>query len=88
MFDVKWIRDNSDIFYKSIERRGLKIDIKQIIKIYNQYTSVLTELQQVQMERNKVSKLIGIKKGKGEKSENLHKKVIDIKDKISFLSIL
>ena len=37
------------------------------------------------MERNKVSKLIGIKKVKGEKSENLHKKVIDIKDKISFL---
>ena len=53
MFDVKWIRDNSDIFYESIERRGLKIDIKQILKIYNQYTSVLTELQQVQMERNK-----------------------------------
>ena len=54
MFDVKWIRDNSDFFYESIERRGLKIDIKQILKIYNQYTSVLTELQQVQMERNKV----------------------------------
>ena len=85
MFDVKWIRDNSDFFYESIERRGLKIDIKQILKIYNQYTSVLTELQQVQMERNKVSKLIGIKKGKGEKSEDLHKKVINIKDKISFL---
>ena len=87
MLDIKWIRENPKKFTESLKRRGLKVDIDGLIKIYNEYTSVLTNLQNIQMERNKASKTIGMKKSKGEDSKDIYKKVTQFKNELSSLQI-
>ena len=87
MLDIKWIRENPKKFTESLKRRGLKVDIDGLIKIYNEYTSVLTNLQNIQMERNKASKTIGMKKNKGEDSKDIYKKVTQFKNELSSLQI-
>ena len=87
MLDIKWIRENPKKFTESLKRRGLKVDIVGLIKIYNEYTSVLTNLQNIQMERNKASKIIGMKKSKGEDSKDIYKKVTQFKNELSSLQI-
>ena len=87
MLDIKWIRENPKKFTESLKRRGLKVDIVGLIKIYNEYTSVLTNLQNIQMERNKASKIIGMKKRKGEDSKDIYKKVTQFKNELSSLQI-
>ena len=87
MLDIKWIRENPKKFTESLKRRGLKVDIDGLIKIYNEYTSVLTNLQNIQMERNKASKIIGMKKSKGEDSKDIYKKVTQFKNELSSLQI-
>ena len=62
MFDAKFIRDNPEVFDKSLKRRGFNVNVDQILDYYKDYTLALTSLQKLQMDRNQISKDIGIKK--------------------------
>ena len=66
MFDIKWIRDNADKFDKAMARRGLGPQAQTLIDLDAKRRDVQTKAQDIQSERNKLSKEIGAAKGRGE----------------------
>ena len=66
MHDVKWIKDNIDLFDKAMERLGIDSISLEVTSLYQEYVILLSKLQTLQNERNNSSKTIGIKKSKGE----------------------
>lgn len=83
MHDIKWIKDNINIFDKAMEKRGIASISKSVVKLYDEYVDLIAKLQNFQNERNTLSKNIGIKKSKGEDASDEIKGVSDIKLSIS-----
>ena len=72
MFDIKWIRDNPDVFDAGLKRRGIAPggDVKfsaDLIALDEKRREVVTRLQEAQARRNAASKEIG--KAKAAKDE-------------------
>lgn len=65
MFDIKWIRDNPAQFDAGMARRGLEAQAEKLIALDTERRNILTRAQEVQAERNKLSKEIGIAKREG-----------------------
>ena len=84
MFDLKWIRENPLTLDESLKRRGLKAVSDDILKIDTERRLVQTNLQEMQNQRNEVSKQIGAKVGIGsvDEVEDLKIKVIKLKESI------
>ncbi|WP_289036366.1 serine--tRNA ligase [uncultured Roseibium sp.] len=59
MFDIKWIRDNSEAFDKALARRGHKASAENLIALDEARRSHVTKLQEAQERRNAASKEIG-----------------------------
>lgn len=83
MHDIKWIKDNINIFDKAMEKKGIASISKSVVKLYDEYVDLIAKLQNFQNERNTLSKTIGIKKSKGEDASDEIKGVSDIKLSIS-----
>ncbi len=66
MFDLKWIRENSEAFDKGLARRGLEPLSRQILKIDQERRDHLQALQEAQSKRNAASKEIGKAKASGD----------------------
>jgi seryl-tRNA synthetase len=72
VFDIKWIRDNPDVFDAGLKRRGIAPggDVKfsaDLIALDEKRREVVTRLQEAQARRNAASKEIG--KAKATKDE-------------------
>lgn len=84
MFDIKWIRDHPEQFDAGLERRGLKPQSKDVLKLDEERRQHLTTLQDLQQRRNAASKEIG--KAKAAKDEaaaqKLMSEVAEIKTKV------
>jgi len=65
MFDIKWIRDNPAQFDAGMARRGLDAQAEKLIALDTERRDILTRAQEVQAERNKLSKEIGLAKREG-----------------------
>ena len=87
MHDIQKIRDNPEKFAELQKRRGVKIDVEEIIILDSSKRTQMTKLQNLQNERNELSKQIGLKKGKDKsgKADELIDKVHALKDQISQL---
>ena len=85
MHDIQKIRDNPKKFAELQKRRGVKIDVEEIITLDSSKRTEMTKLQNLQNERNELSKQIGLQKGKDKsgKANELINKVHDLKDQIS-----
>ncbi len=79
MFDIKWIRDNPDDFDRGMARRRLPPQAKALLALDAKRRDALTRAQEIQAERNKLSKAIGAAKAKGEDAADLLAKVADSK---------
>ena len=66
MLDMKWIRENPEIFDKGLARRGRQPLSRQVIALDSSLRALKTRLQEAQAERNARSKEIGIAKSRGE----------------------
>ncbi len=66
MLDIKWIRENPEIFDKGLARRGRQPLSRQVIGLDSSLRALKTRLQEAQAERNTRSKEIGIAKSRGE----------------------
>ena len=84
MHDIQKIRDNPEEFVELQLRRGVEVDVDQIINLDTSKRSQMTKLQNLQNERNDLSQQIGLQKGKYKKGmeDELINKVRNIKDKI------
>jgi seryl-tRNA synthetase len=85
MYDIKWIKDNVHIFDKGMEKRGIPSVSKNVLELHDVYVNLLSNLQDIQNERNNASKNIGIKKSKGEDVSEEINKVSELKKNISSL---
>ncbi len=79
MFDVKWIRDNPDAFDAGLDRRGLAPLSARLIELDAARRAAQGAAQEIQSERNALSKQIGAAKGKGEDAGDLIARVSELK---------
>ena len=82
MYDIKWIRENADIFDRGRARRGLEPLSTQLLAFDDSRRAAIGELQKAQERRNAASKEIGaaMKAGDSAKAEALKAEVATIKE--------
>ena len=80
MFDIKWIRENPDAFDAGLARRGLPGAAEGLLELDKKRRAAETRAQEIQTERNALSKQIGIAKSKGEDASDILAKVSESKD--------
>jgi len=80
MFDIKWIRDNPDEFDAGMARRGLDPQSPAILALDAARRDAQTRAQELQTERNSLSKQIGMLKSKGEDASDVMAQVSQSKD--------
>ncbi|HWM82566.1 MAG TPA: serine--tRNA ligase [Pseudolabrys sp.] len=67
MHDIRFIRDNPEVFDRGLARRGLTPLAQHLLKLDEQRRALITQLEQAQARRNAASKEIGeAKKNKDE----------------------
>ncbi|MBT4220286.1 MAG: serine--tRNA ligase, partial [Rhodospirillaceae bacterium] len=71
MFDIKWIRDNAEAFDAGLARRKLDGMSAGLIELDKTRRDAETRAQEIQAERNKLSKQIGVAKASGEDASEI-----------------
>jgi seryl-tRNA synthetase len=71
MFDIKWIREHPEEFDNGIARRKLQPQSASLIVLDKERREVETRAQELQANRNKLSKEIGIAKAKGKDTKEI-----------------
>ena len=69
MFDIKWIRSHPDAFDEGLAKRGLEPQAERLIDLDAKRRVLQTSAQNIQTERNKLSKEIGAAKARGEDAQ-------------------
>ncbi len=82
MYDIKWIRENAEIFDRGRARRGLEPLSAQLLAFDDARRVAIGELQRAQERRNAASKEIGaaMKAGDQARAEALKAEVAQIKE--------
>ena len=60
MHDIKFIKENSDNFEKSLKKRNFIVDSKKLIDLHNSYLESLNKAQHYQEEKNSLSKEVSL----------------------------
>lgn len=79
MFDIKWIRENPDAFDAGMARRKLGPQAADLIALDAKRRDAQTKAQELQTERNALSKQIGVLKSKGEDASEVIAQVSESK---------
>lgn len=84
MLDIKLIRKEPEKIKELLSRRNpiWTSQIDQIIEIDQAYRTALQEKQELEAKRNLLSKVVGMKKSKGENADTEMKELADIKTKL------
>jgi seryl-tRNA synthetase len=85
MYDIRWIKDNVDVFDRAMEKRGVPSVSSEAINLYKKHVDLISELQSLQEKRNSLSKNIGIKKSNGDDVLDDMKTVTELKLSIATL---
>ena len=85
MHDIRFIRDNPELFDAAMARRNIDPVAQDILALDTARRHIQTELQTQQSRRNDVSKEIGKVKGSGGNAEALMAEVADLKHAIPAL---
>jgi seryl-tRNA synthetase len=77
MYDIKWIRENAEVFDKGLERRGLEPLSEKLLTLDDARRAAIAKSQEAQERRNALSKEIGaaMKAGDFSRAEALKKQV-------------
>ena len=79
MYDIKWIRENPGKFDEGLKKRNLPSRSAELIAMDEVRRTAQSRAQQIQTERNAISKKIGITKSKGEDASEIIAKVSESK---------
>lgn len=71
MFDIKWIRENPEEFDRGLGRRNLEPLSASLIALDKARREAETQAQEIQANRNKLSKQIGEAKSRGEDAADI-----------------
>jgi len=80
MFDIRWIRENPDAFDAGLEKRGAEPQSEALIAFDAKRRAAQTRAQEIQTERNRLSKEIGQAKAKGEDASEIIAQVSQSKE--------
>jgi len=80
MHDAKWIRENAAEFDRGLHRRGLPPMSQALLDLDKARRDLVTAAQNIQTERNNLSKQIGAAKAKGEDAAPILARVAELKD--------
>ena len=85
MHNINKIRENPKVFSEGWKRRGLNIDIDEILSIDKELRQNITKIQELQQKRNSISEEAGKAKSQDDEKtfSKLNKEVQDIKKSIS-----
>ena len=83
MHDIKYIRENPELFDANLNKRGIDVSSKEILLIDNERRKLQTLIQEKQKSRNEISKKIPEIKSKGQDASSLFDQVSLIKKEIS-----
>ncbi|WP_417611285.1 serine--tRNA ligase [Parasphingorhabdus sp.] len=84
MHDIKYIRENPDVFDAALSKRGVEPVAKDLLDLDEESRGLKTELQNGQARRNEASKAIGKAKAQGdnEAAQALMAEVAELKSKL------
>lgn len=85
MIDIKWVRDHPEALDENLKKRGMEPFATQILAVDEARRTLLTNLQELQSERNVVSKAIGMARSKGENVDDLQRRAAEVKEKLPAL---
>src|SRR5437868_5169241 len=85
MLDPKVIRQDINHVAEQIKRRGITLPVDQLSSLEERRKELQTRIQDLQNERNKNAKAVGMAKSKGENVEHLLKEVQDLGDKLKLV---
>ncbi len=71
MFDIKWIRENPDAFDAGLAKRGVESHSAMVLALDEKRRNAQARAQEIQTERNALSKQIGMAKAKGEDASEI-----------------
>src|SRR5436309_2843156 len=75
MHDLRWIRDNPAEFDRGLERRGLPPRADEVLALDKEWRALETEAQEAQATRNRLSREIGARKGRGEPVDDILRQI-------------
>tara|TARA_B100000674_G_scaffold477893_1_gene474299 strand:- start:546 stop:1817 length:1272 start_codon:yes stop_codon:yes gene_type:complete len=89
MHDINKIREEPSVFVEGLKKRGLDVDVDNILQIDKDLRARISDIQKLQEQRNQISKDAGKAKSEGDEKHfaELNKKVQEIKDSISKFDI-
>lgn len=82
MLDLRFVRENTDIVAKALEKRGMDISLEQFKKLDEERREILHEAEQLKHKRNVVSDKIGQLKRAGEDASGMIEEMKDVSDRI------
>ncbi len=86
MLDIKLLRENPDTVRQGLKSRGAAIDVVDSVLEFDEIRrALLTKVESLKGERNKVSKDIGAAKKRGEDTAEIQASVREMGEKISAL---
>ena len=89
MHDIRQIRNNTDLFYKQMQKRKFsKKKLDELLALDSRRLLKIKELQEIQEEKNKTAKTIGLLKRNNESSSDLEKKGSIISENIKDMSCM
>src|SRR5271170_1009520 len=80
MLDIRWIRENPGSFDRALARRGLAPLASSVLELDRDWRAAQTSAEQLQAERNRLSKDIGAAKSKGGDADDLLRRVAESKE--------
>ncbi|VAW14088.1 Seryl-tRNA synthetase [hydrothermal vent metagenome] len=66
MFDIKWLREHAQEFDRAMARRSLEPQAAKLLALDDARRATITALNELQEQRNRASRQIGIAKSKGD----------------------
>ncbi len=82
MFDLKWIRENAEAFDRALIDRGLGPAADAILRLDARRRAAQTACQELQTERNELSRQVGEAKRKGGDADALMAEVVRLKGEL------
>jgi seryl-tRNA synthetase len=83
MIDIKLLREDISFSEKNLKKRGFHIDVKGFEDLDSLRKKVQKKTEDLQQEKNKLSKDFGLLKKEGKSTDTLSKKIDDIKNQLS-----
>lgn len=71
MFDIRWIKENQEVFDHGLKMRGLSAMSQDLVDLDEKRRLAMKEAEQLQAQRNASAKEIGKRKAAGENADDL-----------------